>query len=116
MANIEKTLDYDFSLFSKNLKALLDSRGMTLSSLSDNVNITNATLSRYLLGLRRPSVEYVVALAKYFNVSVDWILGIQDDRYADVIDKSTAKMINLYTKSSPEDKRIVDMILSKYDD
>lgn len=116
MAKLDQNLDFDFSVFSKNLKALIDSRGMSMLSLADDINITSATLSRYISGMRRPSVEYIVMIARYFDVSVDWLLGIQKDRYADVIDEKMAKVLNLYTRSSPEDQRVIDLILTKYED
>lgn len=114
MANTTNEIEYDFTAFGKNLKALLDSRGMSAAELAEAVNITAATLSRYMSGYRSPEAKYVVTIAKFFNVSIDWLIGEAGDRYG--FDPEASKLYDLFTKASPEDKKVVQLILSKYED
>lgn len=46
--------------------------GLTQRQLMDTLKIDN--LSRYERNERRPSIDTLVAIAKYFNVSTDWLL------------------------------------------
>jgi len=57
----------------------------TLDKLSDILNTTKATLSRYENGLRVPNIEFIRELANVFNVSVDYLLGKTDVRNQEVV-------------------------------
>ena len=55
------------------------SDGNTLE-LKDALGTTKATLSRYENGLREPKIDFANKAANYFNVSLDYILGVSDVR------------------------------------
>jgi len=63
-----------------NLKKLRTEKGLTQEELSKNLNINRATYAHYETGRREPDIETLKLLAKYFNVSVDYLLGNSDDR------------------------------------
>lgn len=65
---------------STNLKKLRTEKGLTQEELSKNLNINRATYAHYETGRREPDIETLKLLAKYFNVSVDYLLGNSDDR------------------------------------
>ena len=54
------------------IKALRESRGMTQAELG----ITRSGVNAWEMGLSVPSTQYVVDLALFFNVSSDFLLGI----------------------------------------
>ena len=74
-------LELDFTAFKKNLRDLIESRGLYAKDIAAEINVSTPTLSRYLQGVREPELKYVVRLARYFGVSVDWLLGLSNDRY-----------------------------------
>lgn len=45
-----------------------------------NIEITKGHLSRWENGKCSPSLYYAAYLAKYYNVSVDYLLGLTDTR------------------------------------
>ena len=47
--------------------------------IAEYLNITVSTYQRYEYGTRNPSLEILIKLAKYFNVSTDYLLGLSDD-------------------------------------
>lgn len=61
--------------FKDRLKQLRDERDLTLELLSNQVNITQATLSRYENGHRKPDIDIANTLASFFNVSIDYLYG-----------------------------------------
>jgi transcriptional regulator with XRE-family HTH domain len=49
-----------------------------LIQLAKDTNISKSALNNYELGLQIPSAQVIVVLAKYFNVSSDYLLGLKD--------------------------------------
>ncbi len=51
-------------------------------------NVTKSVMSYYELRERMPSPEIIVKLAKIFNVSTDYLLGVERKKTIDVSDLS----------------------------
>lgn len=60
------------------LKALRESNGLTLRKLEEYTGITNSTLSAIENGNRRMNIRVAIKLAKYFNVSIDYLVGLEN--------------------------------------
>ena len=103
----------DYTPFQENLKRLMSSRNFSMKLFGEEVGITAATLSRYLSGNRTPDLPYVVKIAEYFNVSIDWLLGLNGDKF-DVLPKEIQVIAHLYTLATPDDRRVVQAVLHKY--
>ncbi len=67
--NNNKYLKY----LSDNLKDLMGE--MSVSDLSEKVNIPQPTLSRYILCKRQISLDNLIKLADYFNIDIDVLIG-----------------------------------------
>ena len=105
--------DFDFTTFKSNLRSLINSRGLTVKDFAAEVNIKAATIHRYLAGDRKPDVSYVIAIASFFNVSIDWLLGINGEQF-DVMPKEVQEVASLYQYASNDDRNVVQAVLSKY--
>ena len=66
--------------FIKKLSILLEEKNITQRELADKINVTEVTISRYLSGERSPRIEIVNKIAEYFDVSIDYLLGVSDIR------------------------------------
>ncbi|HEK9331078.1 TPA: helix-turn-helix transcriptional regulator [Streptococcus equi subsp. equi] len=53
-----------------------------MKSISEALDISYPTLSSYNQGIRKPKKENAQKLADYFGVSVAYILGIDEEKYA----------------------------------
>nr|DAE73071.1 MAG TPA: hypothetical protein [Caudoviricetes sp.] len=106
-------LELDFTAFKKNLRDLIESRGLYAKDIAAEINVSTPTLSRYLQGVREPELKYVVRLARYFGVSVDWLLGLSNDRY-EAVPTEVREFATLYALASPDDRTIVETVLKKY--
>ena len=53
---------------------------ITINKLAMISGITQSTLSRNINGVHRPKAEIIEKLAKYFNVSTDYLLGNTDSK------------------------------------
>jgi transcriptional regulator with XRE-family HTH domain len=63
--------------FSKNLKALRQAKNIGQVELAREVGVSNGTISLWENGLREPKLSNLFALARYFEVSVDYLIGLQ---------------------------------------
>lgn len=103
----------DNTTFSNNLRLLIESHGLTVQDFSIECKIPHATLSRYLSGDREPKLSYVYRICQYFNVSVDWILGLSGEKF-DVLTTDIQEVVSLYSIATPDDRRVIQAVLSKY--
>lgn len=53
---------------------------LTQEELAEKLNISQKSISKYETGARKPSFETLTEMAKLFNVSTDYLLGISDSR------------------------------------
>ena len=58
----------------KLVKSLRTSYGLTQAQFGDILNVSRATVGDYELGRSTISLEYLIALSKYFDVSLDWMV------------------------------------------
>ena len=64
------------------LRQLRMEKGMTQTTLARSLSVSKAAISTYENGLRKPPDNTLVDMAHFFNVSVDYLLGVSDIRYA----------------------------------
>jgi transcriptional regulator with XRE-family HTH domain len=62
------------------IKFLRTQAGLTQRELAAQMHIGNSTLSQYENGDRFPGVDMQRKFAQFFNVSVDFLVGLTDDR------------------------------------
>lgn len=80
--------------FVKRLIELMENANMTQIELADRIGTTNVTISRYMNGERSPRIEIVAEIAKVFNVSVDYLLGLPTSKKNRFVENES--MIELY--------------------
>lgn len=61
------------------LRELRKMRGISQLKLALDLNTSQNTISRYETGEREPGIKELIALADYFNVSVDYLLERTDN-------------------------------------
>ena len=61
--------------FKKRLKELRLSANLSQKQLGSLVDIGESTVQSYELGTRVPSITIAIALADYFNVTLDYLVG-----------------------------------------
>ena len=63
------------------LKKIRNDNKLTQKQLSEILSITSETLSKYELNKSEPSDSIKVAIANYFDISLDYLLGAIDEPY-----------------------------------
>ena len=73
-------MDFDVEKFSYRLTVLLDENNMTQTQLAKKIGTSNVTICRYLTCERVPRLDVVTKIASVFNVSLDYLLCLSDDK------------------------------------
>ena len=60
------------------LKELRKERKISQGQLAAALKVANATIAKIETGDRKPSFELLLALAKFFNCSTDFLVGLTD--------------------------------------
>ena len=69
----------DKNVLGSRIKALRQAKSLTLQQLGEVVCSSKSVMSNIELGKKGVSVETLIALADYFNVSIDYLVGRSDD-------------------------------------
>jgi transcriptional regulator with XRE-family HTH domain len=64
--------------FSVRLKDLREENNLTLKQLGNEIGVSDIAISRWENNKRTPNIDSLLALCKYFQVSADYLLGIED--------------------------------------
>ena len=64
--------------FSERLKEIRIEKGLSQTVLSAKTGISQAAIAKWETGDRTPSMDCLIILAKFFQVSIDYLVGIED--------------------------------------
>ena len=70
--------NFDVMQFGERIKALRIEKGVGQNKLAEDLSLSNASISYWETGKQVPSAEVIYKLAKYFNVSADYLLGLKE--------------------------------------
>ena len=62
------------------LRDLREDRDLKQKQIADYLHIKQNTYSQYENGQRQLPIDVLIKLAKYYNVSTDYILGLSEEK------------------------------------
>jgi len=65
--------------FGTNLKHIRKNHGITQKHLANGIGASERGIQQYELGERKPNYEMLIALADYFDISIDYLVGRSDN-------------------------------------
>lgn len=65
------------TVIAEKIKQLRESKDMTQSQLAKILNITRSSVNAWEMGISVPSTQYIIELAKFFQISTDYLLGMK---------------------------------------
>ncbi len=111
--------------FSENLRYQMEEKKLNQAQLGKIAGVSQRTISSWLNGQNEPTVYSVAKLADYFAVSVDYLLGREDDLGNIVLSPLTAntpsalfltsdeqELLNKYRKLEPASKQMILAVLN----
>ena len=64
--------------FQIRLKELRTSKGLTQKELGIAIGATYSAVSYWEKGINEPKISHLISLCRFFDVSADYLLGLED--------------------------------------
>ena len=81
-------------MIGERLKQLRIKNGLKQQELANMFGLSSGTISFYESAQRKPDIDFIVAVAKYFDVSTDYLLGLTNATDKENIDISKVTGLN----------------------
>lgn len=113
-------------MFSEKLRQLRLEKGVSQKELARVLSLTDMSISRYEHGIAEPSIDTIIKIAAYFNVSIDYLLGLNtamtdfyDIAYKNYMSSTDNQIMALLRQLSEADTKkvfdyVVDLAIQKY--
>ena len=69
----------NLEIFAQRVKEQRKKRRLSQTELGEVLGLTHKSISTIESGLRGTTIEKLILLAKYFDVSTDYLLGLKDE-------------------------------------
>ena len=92
--------------FKEVLKNLRTARNISQAKLADYLNISSGTVGMYETGQRKPSYEMLEAIADFFNVDIDYLMG-REETSTYILDPEAVELLK-QLDARPELKVLLD--------
>ena len=100
----------------KNLKLLRNEKGISQQQLANILGISQQSINKYENHDVEPDISTLIAMADYFNTSVDFLIGRYDNEKLSEfkIKESEKALINNYRNLNKSEKICVDTLIETY--
>ena len=101
---------------------LKEERNLTSKDVEVGAGLANSSLSQWKKGKGKPSLENIIKVASYFNVSTDYLLCLSDEKNGrGETDKSLSEeeklLLRAYNNATVHDKfRIIQICMNSLDE
>lgn len=101
-------------IYGKRIKKLREERGLTQTELGNIIGVTKASICCYEKGTRVPTIENLVDLSSFFDVSLDYLVGRNELDIVSLGEKNFLKLLKkdkkLYSKIIFEPEKYIDFL------
>lgn len=113
----------DESSFASRLKTIRTKRGYTQSTVADKLGITRPAYTAYESGNREPDFSLLSKLANIYNVSTDYLLGVDIPSWAsekdvmdleDLLDSNVNMAYGGESLTEAEKQRVKDILTTLF--
>lgn len=66
------------NVFKSNLKLLRLEKGLGQVELAEKLGVSKGIISLWENGLREPNMTSLISIAKFFGISIDYLVGLED--------------------------------------
>lgn len=96
----------------KNLKAIRHARGISQQTLANAMGITQQSINKYENHKIEPDIDTLIALADYFDVTVDYLIGRTDENNQPLRDSNS--LLSKYSRLNKSEKICIDTLIDTY--
>lgn len=83
-------------ILNEKIKELRLKSGLSQAELARRLQVTRSSVNAWEMGLNIPTTQYIVELSKLFNVSSDYILGLDNNMKLDVSNLNNEELNIIY--------------------
>ena len=83
-------------MIAERIKELREKNDFTQSSLAKRLNVTRSAVNAWEMGISVPSTALVIELAKLFQVSTDYLLGLKNNIILDISTLNEKEIMIVY--------------------
>ena len=65
-------------IMNNKLKELRKEKGLSQKEIANFIGVSVSAYSNYEQGIREPSYDILIKIAKFYKVSTDFLLGLED--------------------------------------
>ena len=104
----------------KNLKALRESKNISQQKLGESIGLSQQAIYKYENHIAEPDIQTMIALADYFETSVDYLIGYTDipqkhePRTAFELNSVEETHMGSYRRLPASVRLVIDAIISEY--
>ncbi|MDE6613876.1 MAG: helix-turn-helix domain-containing protein [Clostridia bacterium] len=98
------------------LKAIRKTHKISQSELAKQLGIGQSTICQWELGTAKPTCDGIIALSKYYMVSADFLLGINENMHGSEIGDEYDELIGKYDNLTREQKRLIIDLMKQMKD
>lgn len=73
----------EMTAFRIRLKELRDKKGISQYKFADEMKLSQSTIGNWEAGKREPNFQTIIQIAKYFGVTIDYLLGASEAPYGE---------------------------------
>lgn len=98
------------------LKELREQQGLNKKDFASFLGLKYTTYNNYETGLREPSSDFLILVSEKLNVSIDYLLGLKDEkeiRHSYKLLSEEYEHIKKYRQLDAHGKEMVDIVLDK---
>lgn len=81
-------------MIGERLRMLRKNKGISQEKLADTLGLTKSTVSLYEKNKTEPNDKIKILLAQYFNISIDYLIGVIDEEVCYYSEKNFLKYPN----------------------
>ncbi len=97
------------------LSELRNERQLSQRSMAKAFNVSQGTYNNWENSNTQPSIEQLIQLAKFFNVTVDYLIGNSDElgnvQFNYSLSTEEQKLLKLYSEANAATKKAVVLVL-----
>lgn len=64
--------------YKERIRELRENAGLSQMQLAKKINVSQSAVAKWELGKTEPTASALISLAKFFNETTDYLLGLED--------------------------------------
>jgi len=82
--NTKQSNEQALTPFAQRLSELMEERGVSQAQVGEAIGAQRQTVSLYKLGQSKPDIESLAKIARFFEVTSDYLIGLSEDNIPDL--------------------------------